>query len=89
MTDEHFGQRLRILLLERTRRLIALDDALRAIGEPGVLDRPSEELPGLERLILGSIVEADTRPTIEQMTPEARRQWLRCQLRVLPGGRDV
>lgn len=45
--------RIRRLVLDRTRRLLELDAALRSRGEPGVLHRSAEDLPALEARLLG------------------------------------
>ena len=41
------------LILDRMRRLIALDRVLIEIGEPGVLERPPAELASLESRLFG------------------------------------
>ena len=95
---------LRRLVLERTRRLLELDAALRKRGEPGVLQRCTEDLPRLEQEMLGSTPitirgpqgtrrsEATefpgvvTPPAPHALTDQERRDWVRRNLRVLPGG---
>ena len=50
------------LILDRMRRLIALDRVLIEIGEPGVLERPPAELASLESRLFGGTpppLEAD------------------------------
>ena len=42
------------VMMERTRRLIALDRALIEIGEPGVLERAPADLAKLETQLFGS-----------------------------------
>lgn len=76
---------LRRLVLERTRRLLELDDALRSKGEPGILQRGEEELPRLEQEMLGPMPVAGP-PGPDALTDEERRTWLRQNLRVLHGG---
>ena len=76
---------LRRLVLERTRRLLELDAALRRKGEPGVLQRGMEELPRLEQEVLGS-ASAAAPPGPHELTDHERRDWVRRTLRVLPGG---
>jgi hypothetical protein len=46
-------------ILDRTRRLIALDRALIEIGEPGVLEREPSELARLEAQLFGDATAAD------------------------------
>jgi hypothetical protein len=105
-------------VLDRARKLVALDRALIEIGEPGVLERAPEDVASLEarlfgppagtsagegeageagqaaappdpdpeppalRLMAGSL---RVRPAVDQ----ARRQALRAQLRLIPGGRQA
>jgi hypothetical protein len=102
-------------VLDRARKLVALDRALIEIGEPGVLERAPEDVASLEarlfgpptgtsagegeagqaasspapdpeppalRLMTGSLRD---RPAVDQ----ARRQALRAQLRLIPGGRQA
>jgi hypothetical protein len=76
---------LRRLVLERTRRLLELDAALRSKGEPGVLQRREDELPLLEEALLGAS-PAPFPPGPDALTDEERRTWVRRHLRVLPGG---
>ena len=79
---------LRRLVLERTRRLLELDAALREKGEPGVLQRREDELPLLEHEVLGTSPAAGP-PGPNALTDAERRTWVRRHLRVLPGGLDV
>ena len=76
---------LRRLVLERTRRLLELDAALRRKGEPGVLQRREDELPLLEEALLGAVT-APFPPGPDALTDDERRVWVRQHLRVLPGG---
>jgi hypothetical protein len=46
-------------VLDRARKLVALDRALIEIGEPGVLERGPEELASLEARLFGPAPEAD------------------------------
>ena len=76
---------LRRLILERTRRLLELDAALRRKGEPGVLQRCMDDLPRLEEELLGPLPVAGP-PGPHALTDDERRAWVRRNLRVLPGG---
>ena len=76
---------LRRLVLERTRRLLELDAALRQRGEPGVLQRCTDDLPRLEQELLGSS-PLTAPPPPHALTDPERRDWVRRNLRVLPGG---
>ena len=79
------SENLRRLVLERTRRLLELDAALRDKGEPGVLQRGMDELPRLEQELLGS-TPITAPPGPHALTDQERRDWVRRNLRVLPGG---
>ena len=79
---------VRKLVLERTRRLLELDAALRSKGEPGVLQRCTDDLPRLEQELLGPLPVA-TPPAPHALTDQERRDWVRRTLRVLPGGLAV
>ena len=79
------SENLRRLVLERTRRLLELDAALRSRGEPGILQRCTEDLPRLEQEVLGSL-PITAPPGPEALTDQERRDWVRRTLRVLPGG---
>jgi hypothetical protein len=79
---------MRRLVLERTRRLLELDEALRSQGQPGVLQRREDELPLLEQEVLGTSPAAGP-PGPNALTDDERRLWVRRHLRVLPGGLDV
>ena len=79
------SENLRRLVLERTRRLLELDAALRRRGEPGVLQRCTDDLPRLEQELLGSLPIAAP-PGPHALTDQERRDWVRRNLRVLPGG---
>ena len=72
-------------MLERTRRLLELDAALRNKGEPGVLQRCAEDLLRLEQEVLGSR-PITAPPGPDALTDQERRDWVRRTLRVLPGG---
>ena len=76
---------LRRLVLERTRRLLELDAALRQRGEPGVLQRCTDDLPRLEQELLGP-TPLTSPPAPHALTDQERRDWVRRNLRVLPGG---
>jgi hypothetical protein len=94
---EDTGDRLRTLVLERIRRLIKLDQALRHRGEPGVLQRSADDLALLEAQLLdgGSGETADVPagrvrlPAPDALTDAERRAWVRQHLRVLPGGLEL
>ena len=79
------SENLRRLVLERTRRLLELDAALRDKGEPGVLHRCTEDLPRLEHELLGALPDTAP-PGPHALTDQERRHWVRRNLRVLPGG---
>jgi len=79
------NDRLRRLVLERTHRLLELDAVLRSRGEPGVLQRPEEELIHLETQVLGGAAGAGP-PGPDALTDNERRTWVRRNLRVLHGG---
>ena len=79
---------LRRLVLERTRRLLELDAALRGRGEPGILQRCEDELPLLEQEVLGTSPAAGP-PGPSALTDAERRTWVRRHLRILPGGLDI
>ena len=76
---------LRRLVLERTRRLLELDAVLRKKGEPGVLQRCTDDLPRLEQELLGPL-PVTAPPDPNALTDQERRAWVRQNLRVLPGG---
>ena len=78
---------LRRLVLERTRRLLELDEVLRSRGQPGVLQRREAELPILEQEVLGP-PPAPCHPAPDTLTDDERRTWVRRHLRILPGGLD-
>lgn len=78
---------MRRLVLERTRRLLELDEVLRSQGQPGVLQRREDELPILEKEVLGPL-PAPFPPGPDTLTDEERRTWVRRHLRILPGGLD-
>jgi hypothetical protein len=50
-------------VLDRARKLVALDRALIEIGEPGVLERGPEELASLEARLFGPAPAADAEGT--------------------------
>lgn len=82
---DDLSDHLRRLVLERTRRLLELDDALRNKGEPGVLQRGEEDLPRLEQEMLGPTPVAGP-PDPDALTDAERRTWVRQNFRVLLGG---
>ena len=86
MGMEGLNDRLRRLVLERTHRLLDLDAVLRSRGEPGVLQRPEEELAHLETQVLGGAAVAGP-PGPDALTDNERRTWVRRNLRVLHGGK--